>query len=100
MKDLVQARQTGGFDAAVQIVQSDRGKRLTDEIREKISALQTDERNDLLDRERESRESAHSTIVAVGLTCLLGIALLLAASIVIYRLNRKNEKDHIAVQNA
>ena len=100
MKDLVQARQAGGFDAAVRVVQSDRGKRLTDEIRQKISAMQTEERNDLLDRERESRERARSTIVAVGLTCLLGVGLLLAASIVIYRLNRKSEKDHIAVQNA
>ena len=100
MKDLVRARQAGGFDAAVRVVQSDRGKRLTDEIRQRISVIQTDERNDLLDRERESRERARSTILAVGLTCLLGIALLLAASIVIYRLNRKSEKDHIALQNA
>lgn len=100
MKDLVQARQTGGFDAAVQTLQSDRGKRLTDEIRQKISAMQTEERNDLLDRERESRERARTTILAVGLTCLLGIALLLAASIVIYRLNRRSEKDHVALQNA
>ncbi len=100
MRDLVQARRTGGFDAAVQIVQSDRGKRLTDEIRQKISAMQAEERNDLLDRERDSRERAHTTILAVGLTCLLGIALLLAASVVIYRLNRRSEKDHVAVQNA
>jgi len=100
MKHIVQARQTGGFDAAVQIAQSDRGKRLTDEIRQKISALQTEERNDLLDRERESRERARTTILAVGLACLLGIALLLAASVVIYRLNRQSEKDHVALQNA
>jgi PAS domain S-box-containing protein len=100
MKDLVRARQAGGFDAAVRVVQSDRGKRLTDEIRQRISVIQTDERNDLLDRERESRERARSTILAVGLTCLLGIALLLAASVVIYRLNRQSEKDHVALQNA
>jgi len=100
MKDLVQARRSGGFKAAVQVMQTNRGKNLSDQIRQRIFALQTAERNDLLDRERESTERAHSTIVAVGLTCLLGIALLLAASIVIYRLNRKSERDHIAVQNA
>lgn len=100
MRDLVQARQRGGFNAAVQIVQADRGKSLTDEIRQTISALQTEERNDLLDLERESRERARTTILAVGLTCLLGIALLLAASLVIYRLNRQSEKDHFALQNA
>jgi PAS domain S-box-containing protein len=100
MKDLVRARRSGGFKAAVQVVQTNRGKNLSDETRQRIFALQTAERNDLLDRERESRERAHSTIVAVGLTCLLGIALLLAASIVIYRLSRRSEKDHIAVQNA
>ncbi|MBZ5544258.1 MAG: CHASE3 domain-containing protein [Acidobacteriia bacterium] len=100
MKELVQARTEGGFDAAVRIVRSDRGKRLSDEIRQQIAVVQNEERNDLLDRERESRERARSTILAVGLTCLLGIALLLAASIVIYRLNRQSEKDHVALQNA
>jgi len=100
MRDLVQARQTGGFSAAVQVVQSDRGRRLSDEIRQRISAMQTEERNDLLDREQESRQRTRATILAVGLTCLLGIALLLAASIVIYRLNRESEKDHIDLQNA
>ncbi|HET7207358.1 MAG TPA: ATP-binding protein, partial [Terriglobales bacterium] len=100
MKELVDARRKGGFEAAVRLVQSGRGKRLADEIRQRILAIQTEERNDLLDRERESRERAHSTILAVGLTCLLGIALLLAASVVIYRLNRQSEKDHVALQNA
>ena len=100
MKDLVEARRGGGFEAAVQVVQSDRGKKLTDEIRQRISVMQTEERNDLLDRERESRDRVRSTIFAVGLTCLLGIALLLTASVVIYRLNRQSENDHIALQNA
>jgi PAS domain S-box-containing protein len=100
MKGLVDARRKGGFEAAVRVVQSGPGTRLADEIRQRISVIQTEERNDLLDRERESRERARSTILAVGLTCLLGIALLLAASIVIYRLNRQGEKDHLALQNA
>src|SRR5512135_2855905 len=88
LKELVNARRNGGFEAAVGVVQSNRGKRLADQIRQSISAIQTEERNDLLDLERESRERARTTILAVGLTCLLGIALLLAASVVIYRLNR------------
>lgn len=100
MKDLVEARRGGGFEAAVQVVQSDRGKKLTDENRQRISVMQTEEHNDLLDRERESRDRVRSTIFAVGLTCLLGIALLLTASVVIYRLNRQSENDHIALQNA
>jgi PAS domain S-box-containing protein len=90
MKELVQARTASGLDAAVRALQSDRGKRLTDEIRQRISIVQTEERNDLLDRERDSRERARSTILAVGVTCLL----------VIVRLNRLSESDHIALQNA
>ena len=100
MKDLVEARRGGGFEAAVQVVQSDHGKKLTDEIRQRISVMQTEEHNDLLDRERESRDRVRSTIFAVGLTCLLGIALLLTALVVIYRLNQQSENDHIALQNA
>ena len=100
LKELVDARRNGGFEAAVGVVQSNRGKRLADEIRQRISLMQTEERNDLLDRERESRERARTTILAVVVTCLLGIGLLLAASFVIYRLNRQSEKDHLALQNA
>lgn len=100
MKELVDARRKGGFDAAVRVVQSGRGKQLADEIRQRISVMQTEERNDLLDRERESRERARITLFAVGLTCLLGIALLLAATVVIYRLYRRSEKDYVALQNA
>ncbi len=100
MKDLVKARRTGGFDAVVRVVQSDRGKRLTDEIRQRISVMQSEERDDLLDRERESRERARGTIVAVGVTSLLGIALLLTAALVIYRLNRRSERAHAALHNA
>ena len=100
MRELVQARTSSGLDAAVRVLQSDRGKRVTDEIRQRISVVQTEERNDLLDRERESRERAQSTILAVGVTCLLGIVLLLTASLVIVRLNRQGERDHVALQNA
>ena len=100
MKELVQARNSSGFDAAVQVLRSDRSKRLSDEMRQRISAMQTAEHNDLLDRERESRVRARSTLRAVGLTCLLGIVFLLGASLVIFRLNRQGERDHIALENA
>ena len=100
MKELVRARSASGLEAAVRVLQSDRGKKLTDKIRQQISIVQTEERNDLLDRERESRERARSTILGVGVTCLLGIVLLLTASLVIFRLNRQSESDHIALQNA
>ena len=68
MKELVEARTASGFDAAVRALQSDRAKRLTDEIRQRISTMQSEERNDLLDRERDSRARARSTILAVGTT--------------------------------
>lgn len=100
MKELVEARNTSGFDAAVQVLRSDRSKRLTDEMRQRISAMQTAEHNDLLDRERESKARVRSTLRAVGLTCLLGMIFLLAASLTIFRLNREGERDHIALENA
>jgi PAS domain S-box-containing protein len=100
MRELVQARTAGGFDGALRMMQPDRGKRLTDDMRQRIAVMQTDEHNDLLERERDSRERARSTILAVGVTFLLGIALLLAALLVIVRLNRQSENDHIALQNA
>jgi len=90
MKELVQASATSGLDAAVKSLQSDRGKRLTDEIRQRILIVQTEECNDL--RERESRERARGTILAVGVTCLLGVVLLLTASLVIVRLNRQSKQ--------
>jgi PAS domain S-box-containing protein len=100
MRELVEARHKGGFDDAVRVLQSDRGKNLTDQIRQRISAMQTEERNDLLDREQESRERARSTTVAVALTSVIGIALLLTAALVIYRITRESERAHSALHNA
>jgi PAS domain S-box-containing protein len=100
MRELVEARQKGGFDDPIRVVQSDRGKNLSDEIRQRISVMQTEERNDLLDRERESRERARSTTVAVALTSAMGIALLLTAALVIYRITRESERAHSALHNA
>lgn len=100
MKDLVQARAVSGFEAAVRMVQSDRGKRLSDEIRKRITRVQGEERNDLLERERDSSQRARNTIVAVALTCSLGIGLLLLAFAFIYRLSRQSESDHRALEQA
>ena len=100
MQEWLQARRASGLDGVVRALQSDQGKKLADEMRRRISTMQSDEHNDLLDRERESRERARSTIVAVGVTCLLGITLLLIAALIIFRLNRQSEANHIALQNA
>ncbi len=100
MQELIRARQEQGFFAAVDIVQSDRSRKLTDQIRRRIVVMQNEEHNDLLDREQESRQRAHSTTSAVTLASGVGLVLLVAALLFINRLLRHRERVQAALHNA
>lgn len=100
MRELIRARQEKGFSAAIDVVQSDRGRKLTDQIRQHIVAIQNEEHNDLLDQERESRQRAHSTTSAVTLASGVGLMLLVAALLFINRLLGHRERVQTALHNA
>lgn len=100
MTELIAARDHGGVAAAVAIVETSRGKILTDKIRARIAALQSEEHGDLLERERDTRERARQATTAVLATVIVGILLLVAATVIIDRVVRQREKIQAALHNA
>jgi len=80
MEELIATRSKGGTDAAIRVVQTDRGKTLTEEITKRLLRLQIEEQNLLLESstasDRKTRVAAYSVILgsATGLL-LLAVAL-------------------------
>jgi CheY-like chemotaxis protein len=85
LADTIELRRTKGFDAARDVVITDRGKAAMDAIREEIDAMQTEERLLRITRVAEM-ENAYWTAVGSGiLTGVLGILLSLAVAFLLRR---------------
>ncbi|MBW4441014.1 MAG: PAS domain S-box protein [Plectolyngbya sp. WJT66-NPBG17] len=71
----IQVRRTQGLNAALQIVQSDRGKQVMDDIRRQISAIEAQENEQLQQRTRDSKQSSSAALItftfATGINFLL-----------------------------
>lgn len=100
MRELIAAREAGGFSAAAQVAASGRGKELMNALWAKITRLQVEEQNVLLKRDRELRESARRAIWAVLIASLLGVIVLAAATTVIYRTVRQRELAEAALRRS
>ena len=80
LQETIDLRRTKGLEAALEVVRSDRGKRVMDEIRALVAELATEERQ-LLDsrsKEAESNATALTRLIVLGTT--LAVLLLVAAS--------------------
>ncbi|GAP95510.1 sensor histidine kinase [Leptolyngbya sp. NIES-2104] len=73
----IQVRRTQGLNAALQIVQLDRGKQIMDEIREQISAIEAEKYQQLQQRRNESQRSLNATLLTF--TLVTGTSLVLLA---------------------
>ena len=92
MQELIAARKERGLNAALEVVQSGRGKRLSDAVRERLSLIQSEEYSEVLRGEKDSREKARNSRTAVLLTTTLGIVAFLLASFFISRVISQREK--------
>ncbi|MHB1230547.1 MAG: CHASE3 domain-containing protein [Halothiobacillus sp.] len=71
LKETIDLRKSKGLDAAMQIVQTNSGKKAMDEIRVQIAAMDQEERKLLLQRDVAVRFSARSTLASI----IIGIPL-------------------------
>lgn len=99
-EELIAARQGGNVGDAVSVTASGRGKELMDKIRERITALQQKEQNLLLERERESRQSARRALWSVLVTSAFGVIILAVATTLIWRTIRQRETVEAALRRA
>ncbi|MGH7558026.1 MAG: sigma 54-interacting transcriptional regulator [Gemmatimonadota bacterium] len=79
LDETIELRQTAGFAAAIEVVRTDRGKRLMDRIRALIRDMQAEEQRALAERNGRTREHARRTIQAIVLGSLLGLTILALA---------------------
>ncbi|MHC5830058.1 MAG: CHASE3 domain-containing protein, partial [Nostoc sp.] len=71
LKQTIYLRQNQGFDAALQLIQTNQGKNLMDDIREVIYEIEKQDRKLLQYQLQAAKASANDTVLTVAIaTCL------------------------------
>ncbi|MDE3131869.1 MAG: CHASE3 domain-containing protein, partial [Acidobacteriota bacterium] len=96
LKQTIELRRDKGFDAALQVVQSNEGKKRMDEIRATLSAMKAEEERLL--KERDARLSANSrtTIGIAAYGVPLAVLVLAAIGFAITRAITRQLRDGVA----
>ncbi|PKP94417.1 MAG: histidine kinase [Alphaproteobacteria bacterium HGW-Alphaproteobacteria-16] len=85
LRETIEVRRTQGATAALELVNTDRGKGMMDAVRAQIDAMRSEERR-LRGTRLEQMDSAYSTATWSGvLAALLGIGLTLAVGLLVHR---------------
>ncbi|MBD1924254.1 CHASE3 domain-containing protein [Microcoleus sp. FACHB-831] len=100
LKQTIELRSTKGFEAALQVVLSDRGKSLMDNIRYTIREMENEEARLLNQRAAIAQTSARNTIVIVSAGIILTFVILALVYYLIYRemTDRKRAEQALKVQ--
>jgi len=85
LQQTIDLRQHQGLKAALQVVLTDRGKQLMDDIRRIIYKMESDERALLQQQAAAARASGRNTVVTVLLLICLSFTILVAVYYLIYR---------------
>ena len=79
LQETIDLRHTKGFEAAVEVIRSDKGKRVMDEIRTVVSEMKSEEQSLLKKRQLESESSGTYLKLVIVLGTLLSALFLLSA---------------------
>jgi PAS domain S-box-containing protein len=74
-EEIVETRRTRGFDAAITLLERDRGQPLMDEIRQRAKEMEAEENRLLRLREAAARSSARHTKMVLAAGSLVGVLL-------------------------
>src|SRR5712692_2037635 len=83
LKETIELRKSNGFQAALAVVVTDRGKKAMDDIREVVRQMEDEERELLKSRDQSARTSARNENLAISFGTLLAFVLVPFASVVI-----------------
>ena len=93
LKETIDLRRTHGLDAALNVVNSDRGKAAMDAIRNKLSNMQ-DEELALREKRVQEMSAAYSSALTSGLlSCLLGVGLTVFVAVMIRNATRARQRE-------
>ena len=85
LRETIELRKGVGFEAALEVVLTNRGKTIMDDIRVVIGAMQEEERRLLSDRSVAAQANVRNTQVAILLSTVGAFVLLLVISVTIAR---------------
>jgi methyl-accepting chemotaxis protein len=85
LKETIELRRNKGFDAALQVVVSDKGKKIMDEIRKLIAEMKSEENDFLRERSNQEKELAQTTELTIILGTSAAVVLLTLIGFLITR---------------
>lgn len=85
LDETIELRRTKGYDAARDVVISDRGKEAMDTVRDQVQAMQQDERSRRLQRLREMDTAFQVAVISGIMTGLVGVSLSLIVGYLVRR---------------
>jgi CHASE3 domain sensor protein len=85
LKETIELRKAKGFDAALQVVASDRGKKFMDEIRKLIAEMKSEEDDFLRELSKQEKALAQTTEYTVVLGTVAAVVLLTLIGFLITR---------------
>jgi methyl-accepting chemotaxis protein len=95
LKETIDLRKSKGFDAALKVVQTDKGKTVMDDIRKVITEMDNEERTLLQQRENEMKASSGTTIAVIIYGIPLAFVLLILAGFSITRAITRQLRESI-----
>ena len=91
---VIETRRTKGFQAASDLVSIRTGKRIMDEIQNKVSQIENEEQSLLERRQKVSSRHSFSLFIVIGILTLSVVALLVAVFLAIrFNLNFRSESE-------
>jgi methyl-accepting chemotaxis protein len=85
LKETIELRRNKGFDAALQVVVSDKGRKIMDEIRKLIAEMKSEENDFLRERSNREKELAQNTEYTIILGTSAAVVLLILTGLLIAR---------------
>lgn len=93
MTDVIEARRTGGAQAAIAAVNTDRGKNVMDDIREQVARMTREEQRIREIRTADMAAASQAAVISAIVTSLSGIGLTIAIFILFMRSSRSRERQ-------
>jgi signal transduction histidine kinase/CheY-like chemotaxis protein len=90
--EAMRVRREQGFEAAAQVIRSDRGARVMEEARTAIGEMEREEKSLLQVREQKAKASASRAFLVVGSGSLLALAIVATAAYLIHRSFRARQE--------
>jgi PAS domain S-box-containing protein len=88
LRETMELRRQSGLDAALQVIRTDRGRRIMDDIRALVNLMERREKDLLAVRSQAAGEVAGRTVQTIGVGVLLSLLVLAVAAVIVTRTAR------------